>query len=148
MERYDDESPDPRITSLSEYKRRKNLEVTLEHVKETLRMFGLPEGEGFQILMFCFIQDMLERPSLEESEYFRHCREFVFVDYQERVVLYDQLRDRAVAFAIHMPSFEMGVFQPSTEDSSGRAPQKRSESKRGELVDLAEYRKKKEQKKK
>ena len=147
MERYDDEHPDPRITSLSEYKRRKNIEVTLENVKETLRMFGLPESEGFQVLMFCFVQDMLERSHLEESEYFRHCREFVSTDYQERVVLYDQLRDRAVMFAIHMPSFEMGAFRPSDEVCPAQS-QRALSGKTGVLVDLSEYRKKKEEKKK
>ncbi len=123
------------------------LRTQLAEVHRTLAVFEIPATPESTTLMLCFIHDSLERSDLPVSKEFRHCRAFVFSDYEKHIDLYAELCTRAVNFGIHMPVFERGLFKIQSEEpiESGVIEKTRKSRRSGKgkkVVSLDSYRKK------
>lgn len=125
------------------------LETTRLEIEKTLEDFGLPATPEFTALILRFIHDMLERHDLSPAQEFRHCRTFVFSNYEQYIGPYVDLCTRVVEFVISMPAFERNLFRPSTETKEESIPpceipqQEQPLILPKNVVSLAEYRKQK-----
>ncbi len=124
------------------------LKTQIQEVNQTLESFGMEATPESATLMICFIHDLQEKGDVPPSQLFRHCRTYVFSDYEKRIDLYVGLCTRAASFGIVMPVFERGLFrvmpdlseQPSYTETIKAERLKRQNTN---VVSLDVYRRKK-----